>query len=365
MSKLRDEIKYLRTANEQLTIEKSSDWKAFFFADNAKQSFIQAKLTRLDIPFRETETGFEVQSVNVEQVRRIEKEYVPERSTTSHRAVLQDDLDRITMQVNSFEEVLEKLKQVGYSVKSGKYIAVKPKNGSMFIRLKSLGEEYSEQAIRNRLVYKAHFESEVESNIQNSKPDTLTYSLHKTVRQYTLVFAHGVLPVRKKNKKKPFEWTNCAELDRLADLNRRINSGTTIAGLRNKFAVLEKSVAEKENTVTTLKSELAFFRDLYIKGERCFKFMQENESDLALLAANKVTADNYERITELITSNEREIAELETLMPDERAKLRECSDTLTAFEKISAGTYTQWLVNNEKPKQQAEFFVPNGSRRVD
>ena len=155
------------------------------------------------------------------------------------------------------------------------------------------------------------------------------------------------------------------EIVSLAELNRRINSGTTIAGLRNEFAVIEKSVADKENATATLKSELAFFRDLYNKGERCFKFMQENESDLALLAANKVTTDNYERITELITANESEIAVLEAALPNERAKLRECSDTLTAFEKIATGTYTQWLVNQEKPKQQAEFFVPNGARRVD
>ena len=365
VAELRNENQYLRTTNEQLTAEKTSGWKAFFFSDSAKQDFIEAKLKRLGIPFRETETGIETPSVHVEQVRKIEKEYVPERSTTSHRAVLQDNLDRIVMQVNSFEEILERLKQSGYTVKPGKYIAVKPKEGGMFIRLRSLGESYSEQSIRNRLVHKARFESEVESNIQAAKPDTLTLMLHKTVRQYTVVFAHGVLPVRKKNKRKPFCWENDAELDRLAELNKKINSGATIAGLRSEFATLEKSVADKENSVATLKTELAFFLDLFNKGERCFKFMQENETDLAVLAKNKVTADNYERIAELIAANESEIAELEAALPDERVMLWKCSDTLTAFEKISAGTYTQSLINAERPKQQAEFYVSNGSRRVD
>jgi len=360
---LREENVYLRSEKEKLITEKQSPWKAFFLADSDRQAFVQMRLNQSGIPFRETETGIEVQDVFVEQVRKIEKEYTPQ--SLSVRDILRDDLDRIVMQCCTFDEVLERLKQSGYAIKEGKYISVRPKDGERFIRLKSVGEDYSEQSIRNRLMNKARFESEVESNIQAAKPDTLTFMLHKTVRQYTVVFAHGVLPVRKKNKRKPFCWENDAELDRLADLNKKINSGTTIASLRNEFATLEKSVANKENAISTLKSELAFFRDLYVKGERCFKFMQENEADLAVLAKNKVTADNYERIAELIAANELEITELEFALPDERAKLRECSETLTAFEKIQAGTYTQWLINAERLKQQAEFYVAGGTRRVD
>jgi hypothetical protein len=269
------------------------------------------------------------------------------------------------MQCGSFDDVLERLKQCDYEIKYGKYISVRPKDGERFIRLKSLGEDYSEQAIRNRLVNKARYETQVASDIQAAQPDSLTLMLHKTVRQYTLVFAAGVLPVRKRNKKKPFSWENDAQLDRLAELNRRINSGTTIVSLRNEFAALEKSVAEKESKVATLKTELKLFRDLHSRGERCFKYMHEDESDLAFLAKHKVTAENYEKIMELVVANESEIAALESALHDERVKLRECSDTLTAFEKIAAGTYVQRLVNEERPKQQAEFYVANGARRVD
>jgi len=353
----------LISSNAKLLAEKQSPWKSFFFSDKAGLDFILGEIRLRNIPIRETESGFEAQEIHVEEIRRIEKSYQP--TPTSYRSKLIDDLDRIVMQVNTFDEVFERLKQINYTIKLGKYISVRPEYADKFIRFNSLGEEYSEQAIRNRLVHKARFEAEVESNIQATKTGTLTYMVHKTVRQYTVVFAHGVLPVRKRNPKKPFQWTNCTELDRLAELNRRINSGATIESLRSEFATLEKAVAEKENAVTALKSELDFFSRLYNAGERCFKFMQEDEADLAFLAQNKVTADNYERITELITENTSEITQLEQSLPELRQRLKEATDTLTLAEKIMAGTWVQSLINEERLVQQAKYYVENGTRYAD
>jgi hypothetical protein len=52
--------------------------------------------------------------------------------------------------------------------------------------------------------------------------------------------------VRKKYKKKPFAWTNNAELDKLSELNTKLNKGATLESLRNEFVALEISVSEKE-----------------------------------------------------------------------------------------------------------------------
>ena len=102
------------------------------------------------------------------------------------------------------------------------------------------------------------FENNNNIKIASSKnPNSLETMTYKTIRHYTIVFAAGVLPVRKKNKKKIFSWENCEELNRLADLNRKINQGMTLTSLRNDFAGLEKSVFEKADKIAVLKSELA------------------------------------------------------------------------------------------------------------
>jgi hypothetical protein len=235
----------LKVENEKLIEQQKSPWKSFYFSDTEKQSFVQAKLDELNIPIRETENGFDAQQCYIEKIRMIEKQYVS--APKSHRETLQNHLDRIIMQSNSFDEVLQRLQDEDYIIKRGKYVAVQPNNyGGGFIRLKSLGEDYSEQSIKNRLVNKQKFEGDISNKINTSKnPDSPKTMVYKTIKQYMVIFAKNVLPVRKINKSKPFTWTNCETLDRLAMLNRKINQGITVGSLRND---LEKSEQSKFET---------------------------------------------------------------------------------------------------------------------
>ncbi len=50
-----------------------------------------------------------------------------------------------------FEHFIGTLKRQGYEVKLGKYIAVRPPGKERFVRLKTLGDNYTEEAIRQRI----------------------------------------------------------------------------------------------------------------------------------------------------------------------------------------------------------------------
>lgn len=70
------------------------------------------------------------------------------------RGMIAADIDEIIQQSFTFSTFIETLKKKGYAVKYGlnvKHMAVKPKGGQRYIRLKSLGEAYTEEAIRERL----------------------------------------------------------------------------------------------------------------------------------------------------------------------------------------------------------------------
>jgi len=150
----------------------------------------------------------------------------------------------------------------------------------------------------------------------------------------------------------------------LAVLNRKINEGLTLQGLRNEFGELEKSVANKIDKVALLKSELDFFRDLYNRGERCFGRGSLDERDLAVLAEHNVNTENYHKIRQLFTANENEISEIETALLSERSKLKNSADTLAVMEKISGGVYITSLIEEEKNRRQAAF-IPNGAKKAD
>ena len=69
------------------------------------------------------------------------------------RGQIKDELDEIIKCSYTYKDFWRILKQRGYEVKdTGKYIALKPAFSQRYIRLKSLGENYSEESIRQRII---------------------------------------------------------------------------------------------------------------------------------------------------------------------------------------------------------------------
>ena len=69
------------------------------------------------------------------------------------RGQIKDELDEIIKASYTYKDFWEILKERGYEVKDiGKYIALKPAYSQRYIRLKSLGDNYSEEAIKERII---------------------------------------------------------------------------------------------------------------------------------------------------------------------------------------------------------------------
>lgn len=61
------------------------------------------------------------------------------------------DVDAVITRSFLFEHFIAYLKKQGYEVKLGKYIAVRPPGKERFVRLKTLGNKYTEETIRQRI----------------------------------------------------------------------------------------------------------------------------------------------------------------------------------------------------------------------
>lgn len=64
---------------------------------------------------------------------------------------LDEAINETIAEDKSFFDFIDKLRERGYEIKHGKYLAVRPKGMQRFRRLYQLGEEYSEAAIRERI----------------------------------------------------------------------------------------------------------------------------------------------------------------------------------------------------------------------
>ena len=78
-------------------------------------------------------------------------EYQAEKTGTSWKGKLKIAVDALIPQVSSFEELLSRLQAAGYEIKPGKYVSCRAPGQERFTRLKTLGADYTEEALRERI----------------------------------------------------------------------------------------------------------------------------------------------------------------------------------------------------------------------
>lgn len=82
------------------------------------------------------------------------KSYIEHRaaqSGTSYKAKLKAAIDRLISASADFEDFLLRLQMEGYEIKRGKYVSCRASDQERFTRLKTLGVDYTEEAITSRI----------------------------------------------------------------------------------------------------------------------------------------------------------------------------------------------------------------------
>ena len=69
----------------------------------------------------------------------------------SWKSRLQFDIDRMINQSKNWNEFLKKMADLGYEIKYGKHIAFKPKDKPRFTRAKTIGEDYTEERLKEHI----------------------------------------------------------------------------------------------------------------------------------------------------------------------------------------------------------------------
>ena len=86
------------------------------------------------------------------------KSYIEHQTTqngTSYKAKLKAAIDRLLPACSNLEELLRRLQREGYEIKRGKYISARAPDQERFTRLKTLGMDYTEEALAARIAGRA------------------------------------------------------------------------------------------------------------------------------------------------------------------------------------------------------------------
>lgn len=368
--RMKQQIEMLTRENKSLEQKMYSPYKSFFYPHPDKQAFVQAALDRERIPYRETDNGFEAQECYVEMIRKIESQYKePPRSL---REKLRDDIDRLLMMSQSFDDFLKRLEAEHYEIKHGKYIAAKPENAQHFIRLKSLGTLYNETALRKRLGFKQVYENDLLQKTEAAKQSHAPgYTVLIVMQNYILYFSEGYFPVRKKNPKGLLTWENDAVLDKLTALNEKLNQGATKLSLRRDADLKQQEVEELKEQLKKYDGyvqndiDLLECAQVVFCGKQSPRFTPE-QAKARLAECPRMTSYNW-RDWEPHLESLRESRQYTTdCLQKAETELREAIDMLETCEQVLGGSFLQSMAQKELQRRNAETgAVPNGQTDAD
>ena len=79
------------------------------------------------------------------------KEYTEAKRGTSWKQKLKQTIDRLVITAKDYDDFLRLMQGAGYEIKTGKYISFRAKGQERFTRSKTIGENYTEERIKERI----------------------------------------------------------------------------------------------------------------------------------------------------------------------------------------------------------------------
>ena len=79
------------------------------------------------------------------------KEYTEAKRGTSWKQKLKQTIDRCVITAKDYDEFLKMMQEAGYEIKTGKYISFRAEGQERFTRAKTIGENYTEERIKERI----------------------------------------------------------------------------------------------------------------------------------------------------------------------------------------------------------------------
>ena len=291
--------------------------------------------------------------------------WLGDKKPPSHSDKLRQTIDEMLAQEpKTFDEFLQFMQGAGYEIKSGKHLAFKGAEQQKFIRLRSLGEGYSEDEIKAVIEDKAPQREVKKSSAKQSKRQEKSVNLlvdiqaklqqgkGKGYEQWAKIF----------NLKQMAQTVNFLQEHKLlayADLEEKAKKCTAAFDeLNTQIKTAEKRMAE----IQVLKKHIfnyAKTRDIYTayrKAGYSQKFYEEHRAELTLHKAAKAAFDELS-VKKLHTVKTLQAEYAELLSQKKKAygqyhtAKKEMQDILTAKANIDR---LLGLEQEEKAKEKSE-----------
>ena len=278
---LRDTVTKQKNEISQLKARATTQFVPIEIYNDEKRQYIIEQLQRVNCPFVEENNAIYVPEYYEPSVKKALAAFKPMNEHT-YGERLKFFIDRLIYSARDFEHFIQLLEANNYEVRRGKYIAVKPPYAIRPLRLKTLGADYSENALKKRIKDRNKIpDSFLQDEYAASKIEKPFYSTINA--SITLVCKFEITP-KKWDTKKPYDFLNDLTIGRLiyclntitelnikcreqlyeiaADLREKADNGADDIDLKTKLSQIENVIRTYEEIVE------GNYIDNLIKAER-------------------------------------------------------------------------------------------------
>lgn len=239
-------------------------------------------------------------------------EHTAAKEGTSYKAKLKAAIDRLIPISSDFEDLLRCLQSEGYEIKRGKYISCRASGQERFTRMKTLGADYTEEAVTARIAGRSRPSRQPK---QDDKRINLLIDIQNNIKaQESAGFAHWA---KINNLKQAAKTMNVLTEHGISSYEELEERTAATSAKTDKLLASIKTTENRMADLTLLSKHAATYRQLkpvydkYRKSSDKEKFLRGHESDIILFEASARALKGME--IEKLPSAEKMKAELEAL----------------------------------------------------
>jgi len=289
------------------------------------------------------------------------KEYTEAKRGTSWKQKLKQTIDRLVITAKDYDDFLRLMQEAGYEIKTGKYISFRAEGQERFTRSKTIGENYTEERIKERIAGRTPRRSQRQAT---PKGISLIGDIQERIRLIdSKGYEHKAKLTILKEAARTLNYLTENNLLQYADLEKKVEdvhssydrTGKELKGVEARLREVQPLIKNISNY-----QRLKPVYDAFQKAKDKSGFKAKHEAELVIFEAARSTLlamQGDEKLPSLKTlqAEQQRLLEEQQRLYDERAKLKKEAriiDTMKAnvdiFLKPSVVQESEQIRDNQR-----------------
>ena len=256
------------------------------------------------------------------------KEYTEAKRGTSWKQKLKQTIDRLVITAKDYDDFLRLMQEAGYEIKTGKYISFRAKGQERFTRSKTIGENYTEERIKERIAGRTPRRSQRQTT---PKGISLIGDIQERIRLIdSKGYEHKAKLTILKEAARTLNYLTENNLLQYADLEKKVEdvhssydrTGKELKGIEARLREVQPLIKNISNY-----QRLKPVYDAFQKAKDKLGFKAKHEAELVIFEAARSTLlamQGDEKLPSLKTlqAEQQRLLDEQQRLYDERAKLK-------------------------------------------